>query len=119
MWLGAHLLRGWLPGSCHLGLQGLFSPLSPWGGLRSPWGQINLCYYNTEGRQVALPGRARVVHAGCPGPEGWREPGEISREASQPVWADGPREFWGEESKRQFTDMLTTEAFLGGVHLPG
>ena len=35
---------------------------------------------------------------------------------SQPVWGGVPREFWVEESKKQFIDMLNTEAFLGGVH---
>ena len=28
-----------------------------------------------------------------------------------------PRGFWVEKSKKQFIDMLSTEAFLGGLHL--
>ena len=75
-------------------------------------GQINLRY--TE-QQVA--GREGCAHAGCPGSSrGVEGTGREKLGVSQPVWGGVPREFWVEESKKQFIDMLNTEAFLGGVH---
>ena len=47
----------------------------------------------------------------------WRELKERSWECPSLFGGGVPREFWVEESKKQFIDMLNTEAFLGGVHL--
>ena len=47
----------------------------------------------------------------------WRELKERSWECPSLCGGGVPREFWVEESKKQFIDMLNTEAFLGGVHL--
>ena len=91
-WQGADLLRGWPPGSCHLGLQGPCSAVSLWGGLRSPRGKSTSDTQNSK-----LAGRKECTNAGCPGSGGggwgagerrWKEPEERS-------WRGSPSVFGG------------------------